>query len=168
MSLTVPLITERLERSSSRAAELRDEARQMLIDVVADAHQLGMSQRQIAIGLGRSQPEISRLLGLSEPRFMPTSDLGRKLVERRSEVTLAMELAGITNIRVFGSLARGDDNADSDIDLLVDIPDDFSLWDLTAMKLHIERILEESVDIVPARGLKGAVRQSALKEAISL
>lgn len=140
----------------------------MLIDVVADAHQLGMTQRQIAEYLGRSQPEISRLLSLSEPRFMPKSPLGRHLVEKRSEIEMAVENAGASNIRVFGSLARGEDGPESDIDLLIDIPDGFSLFDLGRLQAEVAEIACHPLDLVPTRGLKGAIKSNAMKEAIPL
>lgn len=140
----------------------------MLIDSAADAHQAGMTQREIAAALGRSQPEVSRLLSLSEPRFHPRSTRGMKLVECRAELLAALRSRGARNIRVFGSVARGDDTEDSDIDLLVDIPDDFSLLDLGSLSRAAEQILGEKVDVVPARGLTGGMRSSALADVVSL
>lgn len=162
------VISQRLERTAEEVAELRRNARNMLIEVVADAHQLGMTQREIAAGLGRSQPEISRLLGLSDPRFMPKSALGRLLVSKRSEIDMAVHEAGATNIRVFGSLARGEDGPESDIDLLIDIPAGFSLFDLGRLQAEVNEIVQHPVDLIPARGLKGNIRSNALEEAIAL
>jgi predicted nucleotidyltransferase len=68
---------------------------------------------------------------------------------------------GAHNVRVFGSVARGDDGPSSDIDLLVDIPDDMGLFTLARMQLDVEQVLGESVDLVPSRMLKSGVRQSA-------
>lgn len=162
------VIKRKLRRTAEEADELRRNARAMLIDVVADAHQLGMTQRDIAQSLGRSQPEISRLLNLSEPRFMPRSDLGRLLVRKRSEIEMAVEMVGASNIRVFGSLARGEDGPESDIDLLIDIPAGFSLFDLGRLQAEVNEIVRHPVDLIPARGLKGKIRSNALKEAVAL
>ena len=116
-------MSARLSESSNRADELRAEARRLMIEAVADAHQAGMTQSEIAAQLGRSQPEVSRLLKLSPPRFRPKSALGRQLVSLRSAVLNAIERYGVTNTRVFGSVARGEDGPGSDVDLLVDRTD---------------------------------------------
>lgn len=162
------VITHRLERTAAEAAELRERARQMLIEVVADAHQLGFTQREIAKSLGRSQPEISRLLSLSPPRFMPTTELGRHLVRKRSEIEMAVENAGAGNIRVFGSVARGEDGPDSDIDLLIDMPDDYTLMDLAGIQVEVHEILSHPVDVVPANDLQPKKHKQIHMEAIAL
>ncbi len=68
-------------------------------------------------------------------------------------------------MRVFGSLARGEGRAASDIDLLVTIEDGRSLLDLIALKQEIEAIVERPVDIVTDRALSPYIRQQVLAEA---
>jgi hypothetical protein len=57
-------------------------------------------------------------------------------------------------VRVFGSVARGDDRPDSDIDLLVDFAPDSSLFDLMQMARELEELLGHPVDVVSTGGLK--------------
>jgi predicted nucleotidyltransferase len=57
-------------------------------------------------------------------------------------------------VRLFGSVARGDDRPDSDIDLLVDFDQDSSLFDLMRMTRELEELLGHPVDVVSAAGLK--------------
>lgn len=163
------VLSSNLEEASAQADELRAQARKMLVDAVADAHQAGMTQREIAAKLNRSQPEVSRLLSLSPPRFKPRSRLGRKLVEHRAEVFQKLESRGVRNIRVFGSVARGDDDDGSDIDLLVDLPEGgLSLMQQARLQIDVEEVLGTSVDVVPDRALRSKVRERALKDAVPL
>lgn len=162
------VLSDNLAEASAQADELRSRARALLVTAVADAHQAGMTQREIAAKLNRSQPEVSRLLKLSPPRFRARTPLGQRLVEHRHELVAALEAGGATNVRVFGSLARGEDGETSDIDLLIDIPNRFSLFDLGGLQVAAERILDDPVDVIPARGLKGLIRSTALEDAIPL
>ncbi|MBJ7457787.1 MAG: nucleotidyltransferase domain-containing protein [Thermoleophilaceae bacterium] len=138
------------------------------MNAVADAHQLGLTQREISANLGRSQPEVSRLLKLSAPRFLPKSELGRKVVEHRHLILSEVENAGASNVRVFGSVVRGEDGPNSDVDLLIDIQSPFTLVDLARLQREIQAILDHDVDVIPSRGLKGKIRSSALEEALAL
>jgi predicted nucleotidyltransferase len=90
--------------------------------------------------------------------------LGRRLRERRPEVLAAAAAHGITNVRVFGSVARGDDRPDSDIDLLADIPAGMGLIVLGQARSELERILDARVDLVPATDLKPDVAARAIAD----
>ncbi len=72
---------------------------------------------------------------------------------------------GITNLRVFGSVARGEDKSDSDIDLLIDVPRGTTYLDLARLKREIEDLTGMSFDIHTYSGLKEEVREYALKDA---
>ncbi len=72
------------------------------------------------------------------------------------------------NVRVFGSVARGDDHASSDIDLLVDLDDDVSLIGLAGLRRELTELLGVPVDVVPAAGLKPRIRDRVHAEAIPL
>ena len=74
----------------------------------------------------------------------------------------------MTNLRVFGSVARGQETAHSDIDLLVDLGADTGLFTFVALRGELERLLEAGVDLVPADSLKDGVRENALQEMVSL
>lgn len=80
---------------------------------VREAAAAGKTQRQIAAEISRSQPEVSRLL-----RFDGTSPLGRRVRKHAAEVKRLIAEACGSDVRVFGSVAAGEDGADSDIDLV--------------------------------------------------
>lgn len=90
------------------------------------------------------------------------------LVELRPIVQQIAREYGVRNVRVFGSFARGEQRRTSDVDLLVDLPDNMSLLDLSGMKLDLEDALRRKVDVVPARSIKPALRRRILSEARSL
>jgi uncharacterized protein len=75
---------------------------------------------------------------------------------------------GVQNVRVFGSFARGEQRNASDIDLLVDLPNDMSLLDLSGLKIALEDALKRRVDVVPSRSIKPALRARILAEARTL
>lgn len=122
-----------------------------------------MSQREIADAIGRSQPEVSRLL-----RFHGSSPLGRRLSERRPSVLGAIKRAGGRNPRVFGSVARGEDRAGSDVDLLVDLPGNTGLFALARLEKELSQILESPVQVVPAGTLRENLRDAVLEDAAPL
>ena len=90
------------------------------------------------------------------------------LRERRLEIIAAFEDLGATNIRVFGSVARGEDQAESDIDLLVDLKPGTGLFGLAKLIGVAEGILGVSVDVVPAIDLKPSTSQEILQQAVPL
>jgi len=75
---------------------------------------------------------------------------------------------GAHNIRVFGSVARGDQRYDSDIDFLVDFEPGRSLLDLTGLWLDLEAALGCKVDVVSSRGLKPRLASEVMRDAVSL
>jgi uncharacterized protein len=83
-------------------------------------------------------------------------------------VTAAAARRGVSNVRLFGSVARGEEAADSDIDLLVDLPDDASLFTVARLQRDLEEILGAHVEIVPAGDLKPTVRANVERDLIAL
>ncbi|OGJ62249.1 hypothetical protein A3C37_04195 [Candidatus Peribacteria bacterium RIFCSPHIGHO2_02_FULL_53_20] len=72
---------------------------------------------------------------------------------------------GATNVRIFGSFARGEERKNSDIDLLIDPPAHMSLLDLSGLKIDLEDALKRKVDVVPERSIKPILRDSILADA---
>jgi predicted nucleotidyltransferase len=70
----------------------------------------------------------------------------------------------VRKIGVFGSVARGVDRADSDVDFLVELTEQGDLFDLAGIKRLLEQELGRSVDVVPIGGLKDDVRDAILGE----
>lgn len=88
------------------------------------------------------------------------------LKTRRAEVLRAAAKYGARNVRVFGSVARGEATATSDIDFLVELEPGRSLLDLGGLQFELEQILGCHVDLVTERGLKERIRARVLREAV--
>jgi predicted nucleotidyltransferase/DNA-binding XRE family transcriptional regulator len=114
---------------------------------------------QLTINL---EPLPGRRLGL------PDTPLGRRLRRHRRAVTNLAERRGLRNVRVFGSVARGEDRDGSDIDLLVDVDDGVGLVAIAGLARELADLLGVPVDVVPADSLKRAVRADVLAEALPL
>jgi predicted nucleotidyltransferase len=82
-----------------------------------------------------------------------------------------LELAlrhGARDVRVFGSLARGEGREDSDLDLLVTLGEGRSLLDLVGLKQDLEDLVKRPVDVVTEQALSPYLREHVLSEAIPL
>lgn len=90
------------------------------------------------------------------------------LGEKRAALLTIAHRYGASNVRVFGSFARGEADDTSDLDLLVDLEPGRSLFDLGAMLEAMQTLLGIRVDIATERGLKERIRARVLQEAISL
>lgn len=91
-----------------------------------------------------------------------------KLRRRRRRLLDAAERQGISRLRVFGSLARGEAEAESDIDLLVDLKPGRTLLNLAAFRREAAEILDLPVDVATADMLKERIRDEVLNEALPL
>ena len=88
------------------------------------------------------------------------------LIERhRDDILNLAEQYGIENVRVFGSMARGDANDASDVDLLVTLPKGISGLELGGLLMDVQDLLQRRVDVVTERGLHPLLREHILKEA---
>jgi predicted nucleotidyltransferase/DNA-binding XRE family transcriptional regulator len=138
---------------SAYESDHREPGLQMLTRLVeATGHQL-------VVGL---TPAPGRTLGL------PDTPLGRRLRRRRRAVIEAAAQRGAHNVRVFGSVARGEDTASSDVDLLVDLDDEVGLVALAGLTRELTELLGVNVDVVPADTLKRGIRDEVLTEAVPL
>ena len=88
------------------------------------------------------------------------------LKEKREEILRIAAKHGARNVRVFGSLARGEADAQSDIDLLVEFEPDRSLLDHAALWLELQDLLGCKVDVVSEGGVKARIRERVLREAL--
>ena len=88
------------------------------------------------------------------------------LKEKREEILRIAAQHGAHNVRVFGSVARGEADAQSDIDLLVEFAPDRSLLDHAALWLELQELLGCKVDVVSEGGVKARIRDRVLREAL--
>ena len=96
---------------------------------------------------------------------MDTADILR---EKREQVLDLAHQHGARQVRIFGSVARGDAGPWSDIDFLVEMEPRRSLLDLGGLVAELQQLLGRSVDVVTERGLKARIRARVLEEAIRL
>jgi predicted nucleotidyltransferase len=87
------------------------------------------------------------------------------LKSKREEILLAAARRGATNVRVFGSAVHGDFNPDSDIDFLVELEPERSLFDLGGLLMDLQELLGRDVDVVTENSLHWYIRDRVLSEA---
>ena len=94
--------------------------------------------------------------------------LNELLQEKREDILHTAAKRGAYNVRIFGSVARGEADEKSDIDILVDLEPGRSLFDLGGLLMDLQELLGHRVDVVTERGLRERIRNRVLKEAVAL
>ncbi|MHB8995702.1 MAG: nucleotidyltransferase family protein [Armatimonadota bacterium] len=90
----------------------------------------------------------------------------RELIhEKREEILALAAKHKAKHIRVFGSVVRGEDTADSDVDFVVAFEDSASLFDQIGLKLDLEDLLGRSVDVVEDEAVHWLIKERVLQEA---
>jgi hypothetical protein len=92
-------------------------------------------------------------------------EIEQLLQNNRSAILELAERRGARNVRIFGSAARGEIGADSDIDFLVDLESGRSLFDLGGLLMDLQALLGRRVDVVTEKALHWYIRDQVLKEA---
>ncbi len=161
----------------SAAAVLRVARKRARLSQVELASRAGVTQSVIsAYESGRRQPSLPTLAALVEAagfelevsvQELPgklgrlTGPVGRRVRRHRAEMVAAAAAHGVANLRVFGSVARGEDRPDSDVDLLADVPAGMGLLGLGRVAEDLEAVVGAKVDLVPAGHLKPGIRRRA-------
>lgn len=139
-------------------------------------HEAGLTQRELAALAGVPQPNIAAYengrrvpatataMRLEQALRVPTVS---KLRSMRDEIVGAATRRKLSDVRVFGSIARAEAGPESDLDLLVHPAHDASLFDLAGFMADIEELLGVDVDVVSDRGT-GPVMDRIRAEAVSL
>lgn len=157
------MMTTELAEVARHADEAMAQARSELVRAVRRAAAQGMTQSEIARQIGRSQPEVSRLL-----RFHGTSPLARNLRRNADQIRQLVGKVGGSQVRVFGSVAVGEDQPGSDVDLLFTMTKPLSLMQLGRLEQQIADLLDAAVDLVPESALRPDLRERVFYEAVSL
>lgn len=95
-------------------------------------------------------------------------DRAALLKDKRDEILRVAAKHGARNVRVFGSVARGEADAASDIDFLVELEPGRTLLDHAALLLELRDVLGHDVDVVSERGIKARIRERVLRDAVPL
>ena len=90
------------------------------------------------------------------------------VISHREEILATAQKHGAYNVRVFGSVARGEARPDSDIDFLVNLEAGRSLMDLARLLRELQSLLGRNVDVVTEAGLRPRIRPQVLKDARAL
>lgn len=128
---------------------------------------------------GRREPALTTLSKLVEaagfvlniglnPALVHTPDFLGLVHRNKQRLFELADAAGVSNMRIFGSVARGTAGPTSDIDLLVDVSPQVGLFALMQLEKNIHELLGVNIDLVPEDGLKPEIREQVLREAISL
>jgi predicted nucleotidyltransferase/DNA-binding XRE family transcriptional regulator len=169
---------------ATAGALLRQARKRVGLSQVDLAARAGVTQSVIsAYESGQRQPSVPALarlvdatdfeltLGLRKPpghlRRL-SGPVGRRVRRHRKDLIAVAAGHGVSNLRVFGSVARGEDRADSDVDLLADFPRELSLFGLGRLEADLEAILGTRVDLIPAADLKPGVRERVESDLIAL
>jgi hypothetical protein len=90
------------------------------------------------------------------------------LKEKREEILKIAEKRGARNVRIFGSVARGDAGPESDVDFLVELDKGTTLLQHNALIRELQDLLGRKVDVVSERGLRERIRDRVMREATPL
>jgi predicted nucleotidyltransferase/DNA-binding XRE family transcriptional regulator len=164
---------------------LRDARRRARLSQAELARRAGITQSVVsAYENGARQPSfptLARLVAAAgleldvQVRQLPggapgrlTGPIGARVRKHRDEIRRITAKYGLTNVRVFGSVGRGTETPDSDLDLLVDVGEGVSLFTLARCEQELRSLLDASVDLVPADGLKPRIARTVRMEAVPL
>lgn len=179
ISLTRNIDDPRYHESVILAAELIQDARRRSGLTQAElARRAGLTQSVIsAYENGHRDPSFTTLQRvisatgfMLEPMLVPRPKRSA-LAEVRShaaDLRAALSPLGALDIRIFGSVARGDETDESDVDLLVELASDVGVFNLLRMQEAAEQLLGRSVDIVPSTGIKPDAVERITHEAVPL
>jgi predicted nucleotidyltransferase/DNA-binding XRE family transcriptional regulator len=164
---------------------LRDARLRAQLSQTELARRAGVAQSVIsAYESGRREPSLVTLTRMVEAtghtikldleentvatRGLPNTPIGRRLRRNRSALLDLAARHGAESLRVFGSVARGEDTPESDVDMVVDFPFGIGLFELGVFERELSDLLKVKVDLVPSDGLRPRVRDEVDTGAIPL
>lgn len=173
-----------LQELPSASSLLREARRRSGLSQAELARRAGIAQSVVSIyESGRREPSLptfARLVAATgyelrlelhepeEPLDRLTGPLGERVRARRHLIKMLAQARGVTHLELFGSVARGRDTLDSDIDLLIDPPPGMGLLRMARLQRELEDVLDARVDLIPDAGLKPAVRERVLADRVRL
>lgn len=165
---------------TTSAAVLRNARKAAQLTQAELAQRANITQSVVsAYEAGRREPALSTLLKLVESagytlnlglesKPVHTPDFVKILHKHKEQILQWCADAGASNMRIFGSVARGTAGPTSDIDLLVDLAPETSLFALMSLEEKIQNLVGIKIDLVPESGLKPSIKKEVLSEAIPL
>jgi uncharacterized protein len=154
---------------SDAGTVLRDARHRAGLTQVQLAQRAGLTQSVIsAYESGQRQPALSTLSTLIDATGYELDVQLRRVRQQRHALLATAHSHGVTNLRVFGSVARGEDGPDSDVDLIGELPATMGLFGLARVRNELEAILDTRLDLVSSGDLKPDVHARVDREAIRL
>lgn len=92
----------------------------------------------------------------------------RQIEEIKDKIVPVLKRHNVVHAAIFGSFVRGEVKKDSDIDILVEFKGEKSLLDLVALKIELEDLLGRDVDVLTYNSLHPFIRESVLKEQVTI
>jgi predicted nucleotidyltransferase/DNA-binding XRE family transcriptional regulator len=173
-----------VEAGQNAGALLREARRRARLTQAQLGRRAGITQSVVsAYESGARQPSLATLQrlvaatglqlsisvqGPASLRSRLTGPLGRRVLRRRRQIKQIAARHGADDVRVFGSVARGEDTTSSDVDLLVDLSPDVGLLGLGRLEHELSELLHATVEVVPAIDLKPEVARDVRLEALTL
>lgn len=149
----------------------------MCMDLRTQRLAAGLSQSQLARAAAVPQPNLSAyengrrvpspevLARLQQALYVP---LIQRVDLHRKEIRRLVAAHNAVRPRIFGSVAKGQETATSDIDFLVEFTDDATLLDEVGLRLELADLLQARVDVVGLDSLRGPIRDRVLGEAVAV
>lgn len=153
----------RLQYQAREADAMHERSRTMLTEAVRAGIKAGLTQVEVAKAIGRSQPEVSRLL-----KFHGSTPLGLVIRKNRDTIIAMATRAGVSHLRVFGSVAKGVDQSDSGVDLLVTVGAGVGLAELDQLASDLTAALGTKVYLTSDAVLASRPTDRTLAEAVAL
>ena len=94
--------------------------------------------------------------------------ISNTIKSKRDEILGIAKKYGAIDLRVFGSMARGEESPESDLDIIVEMKKGSSLLDIISIKQDIEELLGRKVDVVTEASISPYIRNNVLREAVNL
>ena len=159
----------------ARVGDINERYHQGVETIRALRERAGMSQRDLARATGIAQPNLAAYEAGRRPttdkilervRIATSRRPSTVLAARRGDLLALLEREGIVDVRVFGSVARGTDHAESDLDLLVESPRGTSLLDVVRLEREVSELLGIPVDLVSIGALEGRFGERVRREMV--
>lgn len=147
------------------------------MDIRVERRAVGLSQSQLARAAGVPQPNLS---AYENGRRVPSPEVlerinralkvrpSTRVQQNRDSIRAIVAEHHAVAPRIFGSVARGDDEPGSDVDLLVEFTDEASLLDEIGLRLALADLLRVEVDVIASDSLRGTMRERVLREAVEV
>ena len=91
-----------------------------------------------------------------------------KIRSKKKTIQKIANKYGVTKILIFGSVARGDDRSDSDIDLLVTLEKNKTLFDLGGFYMDLSKLLDKEISLVTIESINGSFKENILRDSVPL